>query len=95
MIDCKIYYYPKNNESEWMVIETDQFAILQIRENNLFEIPKNIKKTFLQKTEDGYDLVYKDKHGYKVTYQAIDRKVIKFFDFINFIQYITSCKNYI
>ena len=57
--------YNKNNNIKKII-----FAYA---EDDIFFIPKNLQECFIIKKTYGWDFKYKDKHGFDITFERIDR----------------------
>lgn len=72
-----------NNNEQWIafvgILDGRPYEIFTGKqEDDIFYIPKSVKKVFIIKhrLESGkkrYDFQYKDKHGYKVTFEGLNR----------------------
>jgi len=87
-IPCKIKQKPRDTKSKWLIIETEDMAILQIMYDSCFNIPKSIKEGELIIEDNIFDLRTVNKDGYGVTYHTIGRKTM------NHKQYNKFCREY-
>ena len=85
-IKCKVRKYKRDDKTEWIVFETKDFAILQIRDEDVLFVPDKLRESYLLKKENNFDFVYKDKHNYKVEFENIDRELMQYSDLWDFIQ---------
>lgn len=85
-IKCKVRKYKRDEKTEWIVFETKDFAILQIRDEDLLYFPDKIRKVELIKNDNYYDCVRYDKHNYRTTYERIDRELMQYSDLWEFLQ---------
>ncbi|MFH2096876.1 MAG: adenosylcobalamin-dependent ribonucleoside-diphosphate reductase [Bacteroidota bacterium] len=82
MLDADVVRF-KNNNEDWIafvgLLDDRPYEIFTGKqEEDVFYIPKTIKKVQIFKNRDefgnkSYDFSYKDKHGYKVTFEGLSR----------------------
>ena len=83
-IDCKIKKYPRDTRTEWLVIETEDFAILQIASEDCIHISSSIRSGVLIKTKNGLDLKIENTKNHASIFCDIDRKTMKKKQYDNF-----------